>query len=107
MATRVQKKTKKHYDSFETYINALVKKHQGGDYGVSKKSMGVLNMIVKQAGRELSERAKYGAKVAKRQTIMASDIGLAIKLVMPEDLAKHVMAAANKAVKNKAVRKSL
>lgn len=83
--------------TFSTYIHRLFKRDHAG-HTLSSKAMRVVHSFVMDIFERFAVEAASLARSTKRQTIGASEIQTAARLVLPAGLAQHAMAEGSKAV---------
>lgn len=97
-ATEDKKKRRaKHQASFNTYIYKVLKQVHP-DVGISKKSMSVMNSLVKDIFSRLAEEAKTVNSMTRSSTLSSRSIQTAARLVLPGEVSKHAVSEGTKAV---------
>nr|GMD29344.1 probable histone H2B.1 [Ipomoea batatas] len=91
------KKAKKNIESYKTYIFKGIKKVHP-DLGITSKAMGIMNSFINDIFEKLAQEASKLAHYNKKPTITSREIQTAAKLVLPGELAKHVISEGTKAV---------
>ncbi|XP_045851198.1 histone H2B-like [Meles meles] len=84
-------------DSFATYFPRVLKHvHEG--LSLSKKAVSVLDSFVKDIFERIADEASRLAHSTKRSTITSREIQTAVRLLLPEEIGKHAVSEATKAV---------
>lgn len=68
------------------------------DMGMKRKSMSVIESFLWDVTDRLALEAKNLAEMNGRSTISSRDIQTAVRLIMPQELAKHAVSEGTKAV---------
>ncbi|KPJ16321.1 Histone H2B.2 [Papilio machaon] len=93
------KMKKKNYHSFSIYIYKLLRSILKENFGISKKSMQIMNNFVNDMIEKIAEEAGRLVVHSKRSTLGSAEIRTAIKLLVPGELAKHALVEGAKALK--------
>jgi histone H2B len=96
-----KRKRKRKYNKFNTYVYRTLKSLPSADsknLSISKNSMAIFDSFVNDMFDRVASEAGRLVQKSKKKTLSASDIQTAVKLLLPEDLAKHAMAEGTKAV---------
>ena len=88
---------KKKAASFKTYINRVLKQVHP-KIGLSKKSMLIMNSFVMDSFDKIAQESAKLAKTNKRATLSAREVQSAVRLVLPNELAKHAITEGTKAI---------
>ena len=96
-AKTVSKPKKKRTESYNTYINRVLKTVHP-KLGISKKSMSIMNSFVNDTFDKVATEAGKLAKNTGRKTLSSRDVQTALRLVLPGELAKHAVSEGTKAV---------
>ncbi|KAK3163907.1 hypothetical protein QOZ80_1AG0010000 [Eleusine coracana subsp. coracana] len=95
------KKMKKrpNIEMFKIYIFKVLKQVHP-DMAISSKAMSIINSIISDICERLATEAAKLARYNKKATITAREIQTSVHLVLPDELAKHVVIEGTKAVTN-------
>ena len=96
-AKATKPRTKKGVTSFKTYISRVLKQVHP-KIGLSKKSMIIMNNFVMDSFEKIAQESAKLSKVSKRATLSAREVQSAVRLVLPNELAKHAVTEGTKAV---------
>ncbi|CAA0815022.1 Histone H2B.1 [Striga hermonthica] len=92
-----KKKAKKSVETYKIYIFKVLKQVHP-DIGVSSKAMGIMNSFINDIFEKLAHEALRLARYNKKPTITSREIQMAVRLVLPGELAKHAVSEGTKAV---------
>lgn len=92
-----KKKKKSRHESYQSYIFKVLKQVQP-KFGISKKSMYIMNSFVEDTFERIASEAGRLCKYNKKETLSAREIQTAVRLVLPGELAKHAVSEGTKAV---------
>ena len=94
------KKVRRHRKRNETYSVYIyrVLKQVHKDAKISQTSMNVMNSFITDLFERLSLEASKLARMRKKATLSARDIRTSVKLLLPDDLAKHALREGSKAI---------
>ena len=100
--TRAQKKDGKKRkrsckESYSAYVYKVLKPVHP-DTCISSKAMGIMNSFVNDIFERMASEASHLAHYNKRSTITSREIQIAVRLLLPGELAKHTMSEGTKAV---------
>ena len=96
--TKVAKtRTKKRSATFKTYIHRVLKQVHP-KIGLSKRSMSIMNSFVMDSFDKIAQESAKLTKSNKRKTLSAREIQSAVRLVLPNELAKHAITEGTKAI---------
>lgn len=90
-------RTKKGTIGFKTYINRVLKQVHP-KIGMSKKSMSIMNSFVLDSFEKIAQESARLTKTSKRATLSAREVQSAVRLVLPNELAKHAITEGTKAI---------
>ena len=96
-AKATKPRTKKKTTSFKTYILRVLKQVHP-KIGLSKKSMLIMNSFVMDSFDKIAQESSKLAKTNKRATLSAREVQSAVRLVLPNELAKHAITEGTKAM---------
>ena len=96
-AKATKPRTKKRANSFKTYISRVLKQVHP-KIGLSKKSMIIMNSFVMDSFDKIAQESAKLAKTSKRATLSAREVQSAVRLVLPNELAKHAVTEGTKAI---------
>ena len=82
---------------FKTYINRVLKQVHP-KIGLSKKSMSIMNSFVLDSFEKIAQESSKLAKTNKKATLSAREVQSAVRLVLPNELAKHAITEGTKAI---------
>ena len=68
------------------------------DTGISSKAMSIMNLFLCDIFERIAAEASRLARYNKRSIITAREIQTAVRLLLPEELAKHAVLNGTKAV---------
>ena len=83
--------------SFQTYIHRVLKQVHP-KIGSSKKSMSIMNSFVMDSFDKIAQESAKLTKANKRATLSAREVQSAVRLVLPNELAKHAVTEGTKAM---------
>ena len=86
-AAKAGGRKKKRVESYNTYINRVLKQVHP-KITISKKSMAIMNSFVNDTFDKVASEAGKLAKATGRKTLYSSDVQTALRLVLPDDLAR-------------------
>merc|ERR1719216_833391 len=81
---------------WDIYLQVLKQVHP--DTGVSSKAMSIMNSFVNDIFERIAAESSRLAHYNKRSTISSREIQTAVRLLLPGELAKHVVSEGTKAV---------
>ena len=90
-------RTKKRAESFKTYIHRVLKQVHP-KIGLSKRSMSIMNSFVMDSFDKIAQESAKLTKTNKRATLSAREVQSAVRLVLPNELAKHAITEGTKAI---------
>ena len=90
-------RTKKRGTSFKTYILRVLKQVHP-KIGLSKKSMSIMNSFVTDSFDKIAQESAKLTKTNKKATLSAREVQSAVRLVLPNELAKHATTEGTKAI---------
>ena len=91
------KRRRRRNETYSVYINKVLKQvHQ--DTKISRTSMNVMNSFITDLFERLSLEASKLARMRKKATLSARDIRTSVKLLLPDELAKHALREGSKAI---------
>ena len=101
----IAKKKKRKDPTYNLYLRKILDQlfPEGEKIGMSSAAMEAINGIVVDLQERLSAQAIKLAKYQKKATLSAKHVQTAALLVMPQDLARHTMKEAGRAVNAYAV----
>jgi len=92
-----KKRERKRKESYAIYIYKVLKQVHP-DTGISSKAMSIMNCFVNDIFERIAAEASRLAQYNKRSTTTSREIQTAVRLLMPGELAKHVVSEGTKAV---------
>ena len=90
-------KKKKRKESFSIYIYKVMKQFHPNT-GISSQAMSIMNSFVNDFFERIAAEASRLAHYNKCSTITSREVQTAVRLLLPEDLAKHAVSEGTKAV---------
>ncbi|KAK7335666.1 hypothetical protein VNO80_27636 [Phaseolus coccineus] len=96
-AEKKKKRSKKNVETYKIYIFKVLKQVHP-DIGISSKAMGIMNSFINDIFEKLAQESSRLARYNKKPTITSREIQSAVRLVLPGELAKHVVSEGTKAV---------
>ena len=91
------KRRRRRNETYSAYIYKVLKQvHK--DATISQTSMNVMNSFITDLFERLSLEASKLARMRKKVTLSARDIRTSVKLLLPDDLAKHALREGSKAI---------
>ena len=84
-------------ESYSVYVYKVLKQVHP-DTGISSKAMGIMNSFVNDIFERIAGEATHLAHYNKRSTITSREIQIAVRLLLPGELAKHAVSEGTKAV---------
>jgi histone H2A len=91
------KKKKKNYDSFDIFINKILKQVHP-DTGITSKASDFLNNLIHAYISKIMKAANLLLLKAKQKTLNNRVIGTAVRIQLPGELKTHAVSEATKAV---------
>eukprot|EP01018_Ginkgo_biloba_P023559 Gb_28146 [translate_table: standard] len=85
------KKAKRDIESYMVYICGVLKQVHL-DIGISSKAMSIMNTFVNYIFEKIVYEASKLARYSQRHTINSREIQTSVRLVLPGELAKHVVS---------------
>ncbi|XP_074253219.1 histone H2B type 2-E-like [Saimiri boliviensis] len=99
--TNAQKDSKKQKrcckESYSVYVYKVLKQLHA-DTGISFNAMGIMNSFLNNNFEHMAGEASRLAHYNKRSTITSREIPMAVRLLLPGELAKHAVSEGTKAV---------
>ncbi|KAH0679452.1 hypothetical protein KY284_020537 [Solanum tuberosum] len=92
-----KKRTKKSVETYKIYIFKVLKQVHP-DICISSKAMGIMNSFINDIFEKLAQESSRLARYNKNPTIISREIQIAVRLVLPGELAKHAVSEGAKAV---------
>ncbi|CAA7017702.1 unnamed protein product [Microthlaspi erraticum] len=92
-----KKRTKKSVKTYKIYIFKVLKQ-DNPDIGIPGKAMGIMNSFINDIFEKLTQESSKLARYNKKPTITSREIQTAVRLVLPDELAKHAGSEGTKAV---------
>lgn len=91
---------KRHRSRRETYSLYLYKvlKQVHPDTGISQRGMGVMNSFINDLFDKICTEAGKLVRYQKKGTLTSREVQTAVRLLLPEELAKHAVSEGTKAV---------
>ena len=89
------KKKRKKKKSYSIY---KVMKQVHPDTGISSKAMSIMNSFVNDLFERIASEASRLAHYSKRSIISSREVQIAVRLLLPGELAKHAVSEGTKAV---------
>ncbi len=86
------------YEGYDLYIHRVNEQVNSGGHGMSERAMKILCSIVCDLERKLSDQARELTLISKSKTLSAREIQTAVRLLFPNELAKHAVSEGTKAV---------
>ncbi|KAG0229382.1 Histone H2B type 1-A [Mortierella sp. GBA43] len=93
----VRRRKKRPTERNSSYIYKVLKQAHP-DVEISKKAMSILNSLVNDIFERIAREATKIASYKKCSTISSRDIQMAIRLVLPGELAVHAVSEGTKAI---------
>ncbi|XP_043699748.1 probable histone H2B.3 [Telopea speciosissima] len=90
-------KKKKSVETYKIYVFKVLKQVLP-DIGISSKAMGIMNSFINDNFEKLAQESSRLARYNKKPTISSREIQIAVRLVLPRELAKLVVSEGTKAV---------
>lgn len=94
-----KKRKRRRNVTYKTEIFQLLKQISP-DLGMSSEATIVMNLFVNDVCMKLAEESSRLTRYSKTPTITSREIETAVRLVLPEELAKHAISEGTKAVNN-------
>ena len=92
-----KKRKRSRKESYSVYVYKVLQQvHQ--DTGISSKAMGIMNFFVNDVFEHIAGEASHMVHYNKRSTITSREIQIAVRLLLPGELAKQAMSEGTKAV---------
>ena len=85
------KRSKKRVESYSTYIYKVLKQVHP-DTGISKKVMSIMKSFINDIFERIATEAGKLATYNKKATLSSREIQTAVRLVLPDELAKHAVS---------------
>lgn len=95
---KTKKMKKKNYQSFSIYLFKLLRSVTKDNFGISKRSMLIMNNFVNDMLEQIASEAGKLASNSKKRTLGSREIQTAVKLLIPGELAKHANIESIKAM---------
>ena len=92
-----KKVQRKRSESFSSYIMKVLKQVHPKT-GISKRSMAIMNNLVKDTFYRVAGEAGRLCRYSKKGTLSSREVQTAVRLVLPGELAKHAVSEGTKAV---------
>jgi histone H2B len=93
-----KKRSKKHVESYSTYIYKVLKQVHP-DTGISKKKgMSIMNSFINDIFERIAGEAGKLSIYNKKATLLSREIQTAVRLMLPGELVKHSVSKGTKAV---------
>ena len=92
-----KKRSKKRTESYSTYIYKVLKQVHP-DTGISKKGMSIMNSFISDIFERIAGEAGKLTTYNKKATLSSREIQTAVRLMLPDELAKHAVSEGTKAV---------
>ena len=92
-----KKRKSKRTESYATYIYKVLKQVHP-DTGISSKAMSIMNSFINYAFERIAVEAGKLVRYNKKGTLSSREIQTAVRLILPGELAKHVVSEGTKAV---------
>ena len=91
------KRSKKRVESYATYIYRVLKQVHP-DTGISKKGMSIMNSFINDIFERIAGEVGKLTAYSKKVTLSSREIQTAVRLMLPDELAKHAVSEGTKAV---------
>jgi histone H2B len=91
------KRRTKRVESYSSYIYKVLKQVHPNT-GISKRGMSILNSFINDIFERLALEASRLSRYNKKSTLSSREIQTAVRLLLPEELAKHAVSEGTKAV---------
>ncbi|CAN6929928.1 unnamed protein product [Brassica oleracea var. botrytis] len=92
-----KKKKSKNIETYKIYIFKVLKQVHP-DIEISGKAMRIMNSFINDIFEKLAQESLKLARYNKKPTITSREIQTAVRLVLPEELAKHAISEGTNAV---------
>ena len=94
------KKVKRHHKKHESYAGYVFKvlKQVHPGVGISRRAMSVMTSLVGDTFEKVAAEAGRLCKINHKGTLGSREVGTAVRLVLPGELAKHATSEGAKAV---------
>ena len=92
-----KKKRKKSEPTYGSYIYKVLKQIYP-EFGISSKAVAEMNGILAELLERFAHKSAEVARIAKKSTLGARHVQAAVPLLMGEELSKHAVSEATKAV---------
>lgn len=93
----IKKRKRPSSHSYSTFIYKVLKQAHP-DFGMTNKSMVIMNAFVRDLFERLAEEASRIAHYNSKNTLTSREFQTAAKLILPGELAKHAISDATKAL---------
>ncbi|KAL3799713.1 hypothetical protein HJC23_010363 [Cyclotella cryptica] len=90
-------KSKKRVELYSTYIYKVLKQVHPNT-GISKKSMSIMNSFINDIFERIAVETGKLSTYNKKATLSSGEIQMAVRLMLPGELAKHAVSEGTKAV---------
>ena len=95
--TEVRRHKKRNSESFQRYINGVLKTITQ-EVGISRKGINVVNSIVNDLFERIATEGANLVRYSKKNTLGSKEIESAVKLTLSSELCKHSVVEGKKAV---------
>lgn len=99
-------KKQKRRESFSKYIYKVLKQVHP-DLGITSKSMAIMNSLMDDIFDRIATEASRMTVIKKHSTMTLREIQTSVKLLLPEELAKHAISEGTKAVTKYTIAKEI
>lgn len=89
--------SKKRVETYSTYIYKVLKQVHP-DTGISKRGMSIMNSFINDIFGRIAGEAGKLSRYNKKSTLSSREIQTAVRLMLPDELAKHAVSEGTKAV---------
>ena len=93
----IKKRAHKRTESFSSYIMKVLKQVHPKT-GISKRSMMIMNSLVKDTFERIGSEARRLCRYSNKGTLSSREVQTAVRLALPGELAKHAVSEGTKAV---------
>ena len=88
---------KQRNETYSIYIHQVLKQVHP-DTGISKKGMSVMNSVIHNLFEKTATEAGHLCKYNKTATMTSREIQAALRLILPNELAKHSISEGQKSL---------
>lgn len=96
VATRPHHRLRK-FTNYNVYVKSILKQTHK-ELGLKQRSAEVLNSMIRNIAANITQEAVRFKGVAKRRTLSANDVRLAVSMMYPKGLSEHVLLLVDQAL---------